>query len=114
MCQLAGSADPTTRSAGVEAICSCASAATLAKEKRERELGAGGWAAEEASSSALWKLIGFGAIPPLLLAASIPCLSPGDGTVGQSARRALEMLHYDSLWKGASKGADPLLGHHSR
>lgn len=115
MCQLAGSADATTRSAGVEAICSCASAATSAKEKRERELGAGGWAADEAASSALWKLVGFGAIPPLLLAASLPCTGlAGDGQIAQTARRALELLHYDSLWKGASKGADPLLGHHSR
>lgn len=114
MVALAASADPLTRFAGVEAICSCCLAASAAKERRDLELGAGGWSAMDngKESSALWKLVGFGALSPLLLAASVPCSAAGEPPLADTARRALSLLKYESLWKGAGKGTDPLHGHH--
>lgn len=114
MVALANSADPQTRHASVDAIFSCASAAAEAKERRELELGSGGWKAVDdgRESDALWKLVGFGALSPLLLAASVPCSAPGEPPVAETARKALSLLKYDSLWKGAGKETDPLHGHH--
>ena len=53
-----------------------------------------------------WKLIGFNAIPPLLLASSLP-QSPGEPPCADTASRALKSLRYDGLWKGVA-GVDPL------
>lgn len=48
-----------------------------------------------------WRLVGFGALPPLLAAAAIP------SRVSEPAELALHRLGYRSLWKG-SPHADPL------
>ena len=114
MVTLAGSADSSTRHAAVDAICSCVTCAAAAKERRDLELGTGGWSAidEGKESSALWKFVGFGALSPLLLAASVPCSAPGEPPVADMARKALALLKYESLWKGAGKETDPLYGHH--
>ena len=53
-----------------------------------------------------------GALSPLLLAASVPCSAPGEPPVADMARKALALLKYESLWKGAGKETDPLYGHH--
>ena len=52
-----------------------------------------------------WRLIGFGALTPLLLAAAVPP-APGEPPLDQLARRALCCLRYDEAWRGAS--CDPL------
>mmetsp|Transcript_65007 Transcript_65007/g.128533 ORF Transcript_65007/g.128533 Transcript_65007/m.128533 type:complete len:388 (-) Transcript_65007:82-1245(-) len=68
-------------------------------------------AALAANSDNAWSLIGFGAIEPLLAAAADPTLCGLHGeVVAPEARRALDMLGFDSFWKGV-RGADPLLRH---
>ncbi len=71
--------------------------------------------AAAAGGDNVWKLVGFGAVEPLVVAASTP---PGlamhheyDGRrVDETAARALGLLRFDELWRGV-RGADPLAGH---
>ena len=89
-CELARSPSAAARAMGVEAICSCATS-------------------EEPGIIA--KLVGFGAIPPLVAAAAAPWTVPGSalsGRVDETASRALGLLGYDSLWKGV-RGVDPMV-----
>ena len=88
-CRLASSAEPATRAASVDAIASAA-------------------AADDGAHA--WKLLGFGAVEPLLFAASIPP-GPQEPFLAETARRTLSLLRYDDVWKGV-KGADAMAEHH--
>ena len=88
-CRLAGSADPTTRAASVDAI---------------------GEAAAVDEGAHAWRLVGFGAIEPLLLAAAVPP-SPQEPYVAEVATRTLAALNYEGLWRGVH-GADVMAGQH--
>jgi hypothetical protein len=52
-----------------------------------------------------WRLVGFGALQPLLRAAAVPP-APAEPPIAEVARRALRALKYDELWRGAA--CDPL------
>ena len=91
-CELARAPSAAARAAGVEAICLCAD-------------GGDG----RGCSANVWKLIGFGALEPLVVASASPAtMAQHDGQrVDETATKALGLLGYGQLWKGV-KGVDPL------
>ena len=80
------------RAAAVEAICEAAAA----------------------GGANVWKLVGFGAVEPLIVMAASSrsglAMHHDGGRINEAARRALSLLQYDELWRGVC-GADPLADH---
>lgn len=93
-CELVRSMCSGARAAAVEAICEAAAA----------------------GGANVWKLVGFGAVEPLVVMAAssrsgLAMHHEHDGgRINEAARRALSLLQYDELWRGVC-GADPLADH---